>query len=131
MSHTRILASLVRDKSGAPEFFVDSGGLKHYKIVIEVPAPYTLESTATLRLHESFWDPVRELFKAKDSGKFTERITSYGDFNIEVLLNDAQNRPIRLRRRLTEALKDGLVANSVEEAEQGAVLKAISDLASH
>src|SRR6267378_197450 len=83
----RLQAKFVLAGNGEPEY-IESGGLRHYKIVLNVRCEGSLPSVVTYFLHESFIDSIREVFRPDQD--FAEPITSFGDFILRASLRGKQ-----------------------------------------
>lgn len=80
----RIKAVFELDDDGKP-IYVQGKRLRHYKIKLSAEGMPDPVAAVTFKLHESYRDPVREVFKGSESdAPFTETITSYGDFEVAV-----------------------------------------------
>jgi hypothetical protein len=112
-------ARLLLDHTGRPQFS-DVGGKRHYWIALSV-ADAKAASSVTYKLHETFWDPVREAFdRDKD---FAEQITTYGDFDVVASLSGSVDAGLTLKGTLS-----ALLSASHPEAH-GDVAAAIEDIA--
>jgi hypothetical protein len=79
----------------------------HYEITLHFVAPSEVDSV-TYRLDPTYYDPLREVSRGSENNDFEEAITSYGDFVIEVgTSGSSKGHPIRVRQKLTDALRRG------------------------
>jgi hypothetical protein len=83
----RLQARFVLAGNGEPEY-IESGGLRHYKIILNVRCEGSQPSVVTYFLHESYIDPIREVFHPDQD--FAEPITSFGDFILRASLRGQQ-----------------------------------------
>ena len=72
------------DADGQPLYEDDDDGLRHYTIdlTLESPAAPDIDSVTYYMDDETYWDPVA-VSNDRDND-FTEEISSYGDFEVEV-----------------------------------------------
>lgn len=120
----RITAKFETDEKGEPEF-VDAGGRKHYRIVLEVQNPPSDAYLATFELDPSYYDPYRTRSLTED-GTFRLETTSYGDYDLKVRL-----RTKRGEVPLTAHLSSVLAQSSKSFKPSPAVDKAIDYIAAH
>src|SRR5688572_29534234 len=102
MKRPELRAALALE-NGMPAF-VEEGGVRHYKIDLSVKDEEGEVETALLKLDESYWDRTRELQRVGES-LGSERITSFGDFDIDAVLVTRRGEQIRVRERLSDLLR--------------------------
>ena len=122
MNNEKIKAVFVTDDKGEPEY-IESGGVKHFKIQLAMEDTPTDAYAVTYELHESYYDAIRENHH-RDEG-FREELTSYGDYDIQVKVRSRQGTSI-LRTSLADALQQGHTEGSTP-----AVAKAIAMIKAH
>jgi hypothetical protein len=94
---SNLKASFVLDSNGKP--IGRSTG--NYEIKVSVDnAPEDAYAT-TYRLHDSYYDPIREAYSKEDG--FTQDITSYGDYIITARIR-TKSSPIEIKESLYNAL---------------------------
>ena len=103
-----IRASFILDKQGRP-IAIQSGGTKHYRIKLHVEDVPEDAHAVTYELHESYYDPIREV--RRDVPNFEEEITSYGDYDLKIRVrrkNRVDLATTTLGRALENAYKDSM-----------------------
>ncbi len=107
----KLIAEFTLDKEGAPQLLTRSD-LRHYRITLRVVDAPRDSIGITYHLHETYYDPVREVNSPKND--FAEEITAYGNFDIVAEIS----RPLkidRIRRSLYSALKESHPAISAND----------------
>ena len=99
-----ICAEFKLDKHDKPIAYVHTP-YKHYLIKIFIENAPEDTHAVTYELHESYVDPVREVFKGKDTPNFELYITSYGDYEIKAKIRQ-KNYSKFISRGLSEALRE-------------------------
>lgn len=117
----RLKAKFVLDASGTPAF-VDDGGTKHYKLIIDVEDDDDAHTSAVYQLDPSYWDPVRETRRSEE-GSFPEPITSYGDFEIVARMSGSAGRAPVVSGKLSELLR-----REYADAKDEAITSAIENI---
>jgi hypothetical protein len=103
MQHPNLIAKFELDESGQPAR-LRSGNTTHYKIRLGVESPPDDTYAVTYRLHDSYYDPIRE---SRDKGaSFEEKLTSYGDYQVRADVRTL-SRVESLAGNLSEALRKG------------------------
>ena len=129
MKRPELLARFQLGKDGQPEFLEDPTGLRHYKILLDVKDAPTDTASATYHLHETFWDPVREVIRESGAETFEEPITSYGDFDVVAMLSGSAARMPKIQEKLTDALTRYYEESAdTEQVDQSSVAAAIEAL---
>jgi transcription initiation factor IIF auxiliary subunit len=77
----RVRANLVLDASGNPVAHRSGEDVDHYEIELSIEDPPDDTYAVTYKLHNSYYDPVREV--RKRAGGFSELITSYGEYTVK------------------------------------------------
>jgi transcription initiation factor IIF auxiliary subunit len=113
---TKIKATFLLDVEAKPKGR-DSG---HYAIKIFVENPPEDAYAVTYRLHETYYDPVREVYNREDG--FAEVLTSYGDYEIQARIR-TKSFPIELNRSLYDALEE-----SHRNDRDASIVKALNDI---
>ncbi len=125
----RLVARFQLDEKGEPRFVVDNTGLKHFEIALDVDDAPEEAVSVTYRLHETYWDPVREVFRGTKGSEgvagFCEEITSYGDFDVEVSVSGSLGVPTLIREPLSAAL-----SRSHQDDPSQSVRRALSEIRS-
>jgi hypothetical protein len=123
----KLKARFELDSDGRPQF-VQGRGAKHYRIVLLVVDVPEAVASVTYRLDKSYLDPLREVLRAKPGSDFEERLTSYGDYMVEVSLSGPRRKGgPALRAWLSDALRAGHPTDAPGEDQQ-AVLGAIKEI---
>jgi hypothetical protein len=117
-------AAFELDAAGKPAF-VERDGIRHYWIRLSVENAPAEAVSVTYRLHDSYWDPVREVPRSS-AADFGERISSFGDFVVQASLSGT-TRP--LRAAPTELSQ--LLGHGYPEPRDRAFEEAISDISTH
>jgi hypothetical protein len=126
----RLRAMFSLDDKGRPRF-VRGDRLKHYFIQLKVDDLDDSVESVTLQLDPSYHDPIREVFRdQKSSAPFSEEITSYGNFKIEICTPGAPSWSSRISARswLSEALRKGIEGAA---GDKQAIQSALNDIESH
>lgn len=102
-----LIARFVLDEDGKPEIVRGStgSGLKHYTIELGALGAPTDAESVTYVLHDTYYDPVREIKRKTEEDQFLERITSYGDYLVRLGVSGRSGDSDRTL--LTEALRRG------------------------
>ena len=103
MQQKNLVARFKLDRSGQPEM-LQSGGTTHYKIRIGVESPPDDTYAVTYRLHDSYYNPLRE--SRDKEARFEEELTSYGDYLVRADVRTL-HRVESLAGSLSEALRRG------------------------
>jgi hypothetical protein len=122
MDKPDLVASFVLDQDGKPKITME-GDTKHYWIQLGVETPPPDAYAVTYRLHESYYDPIRES-RAKDAN-FPEQLTSYGDFQLRADIRTKQ-RVEPISANLSQALLKGYKGRLTPDIEA-----AIKDIEKH
>lgn len=101
-SSGEVRAEFELDEGGKPAF-IQGKRLKHYKIRLSVDAVPDQAQSVTYRLHDSYKNPVREVFRGERGGHFDESITSFGDFDVQVSPSGSYRAS---SKRLSDALRE-------------------------
>jgi pYEATS domain-containing protein involved in immunity len=120
MTEPELIAQFELDADGKPQA-IDRGGTKHYRIVLKVAGAPEDAYAVNYKLHESYYDPERES-RDSDAG-FAERITSFGDYPVQVQLRTRKN-VVPISEQLSSALQRGYRGVTTPE-----IIAAISDIA--
>lgn len=104
----RLMAQFVLDESGEPRATTESGRT-HYGIRLFVDDAPETAFAVNYELHEDYFIPVRESVQPQN---FDEEITSYGDYEVCAEVRTRKGQRVPLRRRLSEALRDGMGADT-------------------
>jgi hypothetical protein len=124
MSDKKLQAQFVLDSKGKPEF-VQGKTKKHYKIRLSLDnTPPGSESVTYSLLDDTYYDPVREVFRDTGGESFEEIITSYGDFDIVAEVSGTA-RPVYSK------LSDALVRTFDEyssDSDKEAIELALNDI---
>lgn len=103
MNRPALKATFVTNEKGEPEF-IESNGVKHYKIKLALDEVPEDAYAVTYELDDSYYDPIRE--NHDPSSGFTEELTSYGDYNVNVKVRSRMGTRM-MRSSLAEALEFG------------------------
>ena len=96
----------------------------HYKVRLSIGNLPNTTYSVTYRLHESFYNPVREIFEGKTDG-FPLQISTYGDFIVRAEVNSGTGVNA-IAKSLTKALRDHYGENcapSIDKVIQQMALK--------
>lgn len=118
----RLVAEFVLDAEGKPRFS-ETGDARHYQIMLKLLGAPTEVQSVTYKLHESYWDPLREVFRDKRPD-FSEPITSFGDYRVVASVSGSKQAGLRVEGRLADLLADSVPP----AADKAAVEKALKDL---
>jgi hypothetical protein len=114
MNKEKIKAVFVTDANGEPEY-IESGGVKHFKIQLQMEGTPKDAYAVTYELHKSYYDAIRENHD-RDEG-FREDLTSYGNYDIKVKVRSRQGTSM-LITSLVDALLAGHADNRTKAVEQ-------------
>lgn len=120
VSQPRVCAEF-KMAGGKPDF-ITVDGAKHYRIRLFVEGAPEDAYAVTYKLHESYYDPVREVHQ--DSEQFEEEITSYGDFAVAAKIRGRQrseSSQVILSRALQESYKntsDPTIQQAINDIKQ-------------
>lgn len=100
-------ARFVLDDDNKPRFLEsEQPERKHYSIILETQAPSEVESVV-YTLDPTYFDPVREVQRS-ESPEFAEKITSYGDYCIQIGTSGTKATEFATNRELlSHALRAG------------------------
>ena len=113
MNPARIIVKFILDEAGKPRF-TEVRNHKHYKISIHIETPPRDTYAVTYYLHESYFDPVREI---RDSvSNFAFQTTSYGDYTIRAKIR-TKSGSFTTRKRLYISLKESYIDTTSPEIE--------------
>ncbi len=118
MTKPELIAHFELDAEGKPQA-IERDGMKHYQIVLKMAGAPADAYAVNYKLHETYYDPERE---SRDPDGFTERITSYGDYPVQVQLRTRKN-VATLAVPLSRALQRGHQGES-----SAAIMEAIADI---
>lgn len=112
-------------KKGEPVVAYEEGDTRHYSVKLSVEGAPDDTRSVTYRLHETFYDPIREVRRERQgkANDFEEEIETYGDFEILTTVRSSEGET-RVRRGLTAALLE----THGEDANE-AIKKAIREIA--
>lgn len=125
MISPRLVASFETDNYGNPAF-VRRGDKNHYRVSFEVEDAPPSAYAATFELAPDYYDPVRTLRPDAD-GKFRLKTTTYGDFDVKVVLRTSDGKEQTLMANLKSALEKSLKS----AAGQPKFIEALNDIAAH
>jgi hypothetical protein len=91
------------DRDGNPIFVEDPQNKKHYYLEFEVKDVPSDVYAATFELHPTYYDPVRTLYPENRS--VVLRTTSYGDYDLKVLLRTKEGRDVPVSANIVQALE--------------------------
>jgi len=99
------------DPDGNPLYEDDDDGLRHYTIDLSLVSPMAqeIDSVTYFMDDETYWDP--EAVSNDRDNDFTEEISSYGDFEVEVTVQIGKNA-YKQRAWLSTLLEAGHKADS-------------------
>jgi hypothetical protein len=105
----QIGAQFILDQKGRPRYEQDEHGLRHYRIRLFVDGATPKVKAVTYKLHDSYYDPLREVFRddKNPDDRFSEVITSFGDYSVIVSPSGDPSLPGRAVARLSRALELG------------------------
>ena len=118
MTSPELVAQFVLDEEGEPTA-IDRDGVKHYYIDLKVVGAPEDAFAANYKLDESYYDPERE---SRNRDGFIERITSFGDYPVQVQLRTRTN-VATIADDLSRALERGIGENT-----SPALQRALSDI---
>lgn len=121
-----ICAEFQLDETGNPEFLTKR--YKHYYIKLFIKNSPKNAYLVTYELHESYPDPVREVFGRQDTSgtdNFELRTTSYGDYLIKASVRTKDYVSL-LSKMVSEALQE-----SYGDIKNQAIRDALEDIAKH
>jgi tetratricopeptide (TPR) repeat protein len=114
----QLIAVFGTDEGGSPAF-IEVGGRKHYKVVLEVENAPKGAYAATFELDPYDYDPSRTLRPDAD-GKFRLATTAYGDCAVRVRLR-TKDGEVPLFSNLARALQNSRERMSANSAIDGAI----------
>lgn len=127
------MAEFLLDQQGQPTF-LQLGSKKHWKILLKLVNAPTDAASVTYKLHDSYWDPSREVIRPSappPSGEppsFAEEITSYGDYLVRASVSGSPLAGKRLEGQLSELLR---ASPPPPQADPEAIKRAIEELRDH
>jgi hypothetical protein len=102
-----LVAMFELDDKGRPKF-EKRNGLKHYWIKLKVDGAPDDTYAVTYKLHESYYDPLRESRDRQNS--FQHQLTSFGDYVVQAKIRAPQGIG-SVAEPLKTALKRGHASN--------------------
>jgi len=102
MKTPKLVARFLPDEAGRPKV-VKSDGTKHFTIELLVKDAPKDAFGVTYTLHDSYYDPVREVLGEAASG-FPEEVTSYGDYRVRARVRSSDGS-FPVSAKLSEALR--------------------------
>lgn len=115
----RIVARFILDEVGKPHF-TNPKAHSHYKISLHIEDLPSDAYAVTYYLHESYYDPVREIRDKASS--FAFNTTSYGDYEVTAKVRTKEGA-LTTKRTLYEALKETYGDSASDE-----IRKALQDI---
>lgn len=105
-SYPRIIANFVTDDNGNPTYR-EIDNKNHYLISFEVENAPANCYEATFVLDPSYYDP-RQTRRPDSDGKFRLKTTTYGDYDVKVLLRTRDGNDQTILANLTMALRTSM-----------------------
>lgn len=115
----KIVARFILDDSGIPRFTKQKMH-KHYKISLCIEDLPHDTYAVTYYLHESYYDPVREIRDREEN--FAFKTTSYGDYEVTAKVR-TRDGSITTKRTLYEALRETHGKSATSE-----IIQALGDI---
>jgi hypothetical protein len=102
MNLAKIAANFILDETGKPRF-TTARNHNHYSMLFHIETPPPDTYAVTYYLHETYFDPVREIRDAASA--FAFQTTSYGDYTVTAKIR-TKSGSFTLKRRLYQALEE-------------------------
>lgn len=122
----KLNAQFVVGSNGKPEF-IEGDTRKHYKIRLSVEGVPTQSESVIYELDDSYYSPVREVFKEAGGDSFEEEITSYGDFTVSTNVSGLTKT---FHTKLSDALETSL-DHYGPSTDIAAIADALEDIKKH